>query len=244
MKIQLMSDLHLEFGWMIDFTPHPDTTLVLAGDITNNMIALDGVIDRACKNYKWVVYVTGNHEYYLNEYLEVNDEIKDFEKYYDNFTFLNNEFVVLDGVTFIGSTLWSYPDRDAFQRINDKRVITFHGRGFGVDDIRNLNLEATLFIKEAIEKIKGPKVVVTHFGPDPRLMNPRWFSAILLNTYFWARGFENHFQDVDLWLFGHTHDPTDTYIDGCRCVCNPHGYKYPDGQMEHKNFDPELILEI
>lgn len=241
-----MSDLHLEFGWRIKFNPHPDTILVLAGDIDSDYKGgLDGVVAQAVENYKEVIFVAGNHEYYGNEFTAVNHELEDMGRFYDNFTFLNDNFITMDGVTFIGSTLWSNPDVYAFQRVNDKNLIKFHNKSFGIDDIRELNARATLFIKEALEKIDGKKVVVTHFGPDQRLMNPKWINHIVQNSYFWASGFEDYFKLADMWLFGHTHDPTDMVIDGCRCVCNPHGYVFARGtRKEHYDFNENLILEI
>ena len=64
MKIQLMSDLHFEFGWKMKLTPHKDTILVLAGDIDSRHKNLGDFIKYACDNYKEVIMVAGNHEFY------------------------------------------------------------------------------------------------------------------------------------------------------------------------------------
>ncbi len=240
-----MSDLHFEFGWMKVFKEKKlDTVLVLAGDVDSRAVNLEAFIDHACNNFAAVVMVAGNHEFYGNDYEETMDLLFNLDMEFENFHFLENDTVKIEDVTFLGGTLWSEPDWGVFNKINDAHVISYWGRRLLDTDIAEFCRGTKRFLKEALDKIEGKKVVVTHFGPDKVLMDPRWSKYDNINTYFWAKGLQDEFHKADMWLFGHTHDPQDMMVDGCRCVCNPHGYVWPNGEREHNNFNMELILEI
>ena len=78
MKIQLASDLHLEF-LQRDFpgdrliTPHPDAdVLVLAGDIASGTQAIDLFVDWPVP----VIYVAGNHESYGKDINELESALR------------------------------------------------------------------------------------------------------------------------------------------------------------------------
>jgi len=245
MKFQLMSDLHVEFGWDCKFTTHPGVTLILAGDIHSNTEALILLIKDACDNYENVIMVAGNHEFYGNNYDEVIHTLRAEDRNISNFFFLEKGIAHIEDVTFLGGTLWSNPDWDVFRNINDAYKIEYRGHKLLDTDIAHFNEITTKFIKKELKrKRKNKLVVVTHFGPDPALMHKRWLSYPRMNTYFWATGFQEHFHLADMWLYGHTHDSGDMVLDGCRCICNPHGYKMRGDWENAFGFNPELIIEV
>ena len=77
MKLQLASDLHLEFLQRFPgerlITPAPNAdVLILAGDISNGTDAI-GLFD------SWpvpVVYVAGNHEFYGNHWAGLREKLR------------------------------------------------------------------------------------------------------------------------------------------------------------------------
>ena len=74
MKVQYMSDLHLEFADM----PIPDVAgdvLVLAGDIHVGANAIPW-IEQCAHVFKDVIYVLGNHEYYGQKMWKLPDAIQ------------------------------------------------------------------------------------------------------------------------------------------------------------------------
>lgn len=245
MKIQLMSDLHFEFGWKMKLTEMQDVTLVLAGDVDSDPDRLEEFIRYACTNRRAVIMIAGNHEFYGNNYEDVIWNLDLLADEIDNFHFLENEHVILDGINFIGATLWSEPDWGVFRKIADSAQITFGNRHITDKDIASMCRQSKKYITKAIREIEGKKVVITHFGPDQALMHPKWLAYPNMNTYFWAHGLQDTFKDADYWFFGHTHDPIDMKIDGCQFVCNPNGYVWPGGAgREHWNFNENLILDI
>ena len=125
MKIQLLSDLHLEAN--PDFVPVPAPgadLLVLAGDIGSYQTRRDGSVmnepDWGLQRFSplpqyagWptpVVFVPGNHEY---DALDVDEAHADLRKACDRLgiQWLERETLQMQGVRLIGTTLWS--DYDA-----------------------------------------------------------------------------------------------------------------------------------
>lgn len=103
MKIGIYSDLHREYAK----APRTVETggvdvLVLAGDIDNG---IEGVCWAKTLDIP-VVYVAGNHEYWGHDYFEVLDALRN-EAAGSNVHFLERDTVVLEGVRFLGCTLWT-----------------------------------------------------------------------------------------------------------------------------------------
>lgn len=115
-KALIISDLHLEHGEpfvvkKIDGVEY----LILAGDIGSFKSHLPFIKD-ACTKYK-VIYILGNHEFYGYSLKEVRDFWKSVQL--ENFYFLDNSSVVIDGIRFIGTTLWTDFDNE-----NQLRIMT------------------------------------------------------------------------------------------------------------------------
>src|SRR5476649_1602654 len=113
MRIQMASDLHLEYleRRFPDYraVEHSDAdVLILAGDISARTRALDLFSDWPCP----VIYVPGNHEFYDSS---IDDVVTEFElraAAYPNIHVLAPGGVEIAGVRFVGCTLWT--DFDVF----------------------------------------------------------------------------------------------------------------------------------
>ncbi|NDG79570.1 MAG: phosphoesterase [Synechococcaceae bacterium WB8_1B_057] len=130
MKVQLVSDLHLEFSDINIANQNDTDVLILGGDI---MIAQDlhdhpendqimdlilgtrrekaqrfrNFLKRVSLEFPHVIYIAGNHEFYHGKYPAALDYLKIECEPYNNIHFLNNSTFFLGDVTFIGSTLWT-----------------------------------------------------------------------------------------------------------------------------------------
>ena len=106
MKLYVLSDLHVEFS---PFTPDPDTVkaadvIILAGDI---YLGVKGIAwARKAFGDKPVVYVAGNHEFYGHHWDKLLDQLRDEARSHD-VHFLETDSVTIDGVRFLGATLWT-----------------------------------------------------------------------------------------------------------------------------------------
>jgi len=104
MKIHILSDIHLECG---SFKP-PETSadlVILAGDIG---VGARG-IDWAKIHFDIpVLYIPGNHEYH-NPSLTMIEHLADMQRACEesNVVLMDNRVMVIEGVRFIGTTLWT-----------------------------------------------------------------------------------------------------------------------------------------
>ena len=146
MKIQLASDVHLEFG-PISLDNHGADVLVLSGDIcvAADLMSVDNndVLDRfarsstihtffqeCCSRFKHVIYIMGNHEHYHGDFATTFGKLKERLGYLVNLHILEKESVMIDDVTFICGTLWTNMNKEdpmtmAHVRgvMNDYRII-------------------------------------------------------------------------------------------------------------------------
>lgn len=254
MKLRLLSDLHLEFsGYKFKhiWTPSEEDkeiTLLLAGDISVGLTARF-FVENLCKSFKHVLMVCGNHEFYNNDMTDIRARWREVEEGIPNFHFLDNEWRILDGVRFLGGTMWTdLNDGDymtkatAHRTMNDYRSIS-KDKNVITPDITIA--EHDKFIKFLIEKFDeefdGPTVVMTHHSPG-NIQRSGYDSSILNYAYF--AEMENMIGThdcVDLFVHGHTHKSADYMINNTRVVCNPHGYH---GHEVNPEFDKNLIIEI
>lgn len=165
MKIQLLSDLHLEcFKKNLEYPQISKTdadTVVLAGDIGEGLTGVEYAIEQSIQLNKDIIYVPGNHEYY-------GQNMAVFKKQLFNSTkgtqvhLLDNSSIVINGIRFIGATLWTNFGngnkelmKSAFMRINDYRTIRatqWWGKRnryeLGVRRIRHSDISVGYFLPE------------------------------------------------------------------------------------------------
>ena len=139
MRIQYMSDLHLEFqenSRYLKYNELPVTgdVLVLAGDIfylKDKIAPLTKFWKWASGSYQQVLIVPGNHEYY--NYSDVMERGLQWRwMFRENVGYYQNQVVRIDDTDFVLSTLWSRvnPNDEYFvwKGMNDFRQIKFDGK--------------------------------------------------------------------------------------------------------------------
>lgn len=252
MKLNVLSDLHLSVGGL----PHPRNdadVVVLAGDIARPHESAQW----ALKFDKPVLYVLGNHEFYGGSIEGTAGELKRLCAG-SHVHVLDDDEVEIDGVRFIGSTLWT----DFRLLGDDSRGAAMAGarhlmRDFShirIDDATNLLFtpedSAALYERHAAwldrrldVRQEGPTVVITHHAPSRQSIHPRYADS-LLNACFVSDA-EYLFRDgrAQLWIHGHTHDSFDYALHGTRVICNPRGYAKA-GVNENPCFDADLLIEV
>lgn len=247
MKIQILSDLHLEMGVNPILKNFKETgdVLVLAGDITN--FKNKRKVDEVFKNVRApIVYVLGNHEYYGGN---LRTSIGEFREWFDignrselpqpKVHLLENNFFDFNGVRFIGTTYWSQPSHleanEVKRCIADFRVI----QDCDIQDLVNMHGAAQHFIKHAAEEARqlGLKVVViTHFPPSWKAREER-FRASALGSYFYNNDDEFvELIDPAVWIYGHTHGNLRFKCGEVPVVTNQMGYTR--GTFERMHVEP------
>ncbi|MCI0922441.1 metallophosphoesterase [Sphingobacterium rhinopitheci] len=103
MKIQVISDLHQEFGYSELSFDNVDV-VVFAGDVNLGIKGLHWIHSRI--KDKPVIYVLGNHEYYKSAYPKVLNKLKSLAAN-TNVHVLEDSFIDIDDIRFHGCTLWT-----------------------------------------------------------------------------------------------------------------------------------------
>ena len=258
MRLQIYSDLHLERIPHWEPTPAPGAdVLVLAGDIgsyqTGSLLTEpDFGLTRfspihGAGHWKHVLFVPGNHEYDGFELNETGERLQALCAQL-GITWLDRRRVVLDGVRFLGTTLWSDfdsigPREKAFRAANfylRKNTCLRGGEPMLAESMRALSLECQQWLRSALaERFDGPTVVVTHFAPTLASADPRY--GLAPGTAGFCNALDDLVAQADLWIHGHLHCPVDHVTQGCRVVANPLGYAV---KGEQAGFHPASAVTV
>lgn len=247
MKIQVISDLHLEHGAPFNFVKAEGAdVLVLAGDIDSFDGALSFV--KQCASMLPTIMILGNHEpmgHSIEETVAFWESVN-----IDNFHFLNNRTVEINGVHFIGSTLWSDLNADPVNSFAITKVVADfkmiwnkdYTNKVSISDLQREHDIAKSFILNELAKGYEKAVVITHHLPTYQSISHKYANSTM-NAAFATNMdyvFSSYAYDMKLWIHGHTHDCFDYMITPqTRVVCNPRGYP-----NEYNGFDPLKVVEI
>jgi predicted phosphodiesterase len=248
MKIQYASDLHLEFAdnWRY-LRDNPlqvsGDILILAGDIgylEDQNYQNHPFWDWASENYRQVLVVPGNHEFYKYYDLSKMEDGTEGE-IRKNIHYYYNKVVRIDDVDFILSTLWALISKEYAPYV-EYGVTDFHRIMYGnrVLTYTDFNMEhdnCFYFIKKSVEESTAKhKIVVTHHVPSFQLCAPE-FEGSELNGAFTVEH-EDYIKDsgINYWIYGHSHRNIDKVIGNTPCVSNQLGYVFAN---EHKTFIPD-----
>lgn len=272
MKLLILSDLHLGLG---------QRALAVNGKATEaDMVVLAGDIDEGTAGLTWarvnfpdkpIVYVAGNHEFYEHEWMKCLDQLRETAASL-GIHLLEKDEAVIDGVRFLGCTLWSdfalfgqnrqaECMRLAKHYMNDYALIStrlvrdeslelepYEGpqRLTALTPAHSLaaHHESRTWLAEQLAQGDPAKtVVVTHHAPS-------WLSVpfhaefdLLLASY--ASDLSALMGRSALWVHGHLHDSTDHWVHGTRVICNPRGYwqRHRD-RFSNVRFRPDLLVEV
>ncbi len=235
-RLRILSDLHLEFrDWR---PPEVDCdVVVLAGDIHVGTAALPWA-RRVFGARRAIVYVPGNHEYYGGQRDLVTGALRaaaaDF-----GIHVLDGDEVVIDGVRFLGATLWTDFELDGRRPIDVSRAMDVARKAMpdyqivrqrpGVPmapgDTREVHLEQRAWLAARLAvPFAGSTVVVTHHLPRRESIHPKYAQSAINPAFATDLSALCRGPVVDLWIHGHTHESFDYETDGTRVVCNPRGY--------------------
>ena len=248
MKLQIASDLHLEYAPEWELPAGNADVLVLAGDVGTHALGLEAFRDRARRQP--ILYVPGNHEYYCGHFTRVGEALRARARQLGLYL-LDGDAVVLGGVRFLGATLWTdfelfgcayRPEamRRAHGAIPDYHVISADDGWLVPEQTWAWHRAAVAWLRDRLaEPWAGPTVVITHHAPHPGSLHPR-FARHPLSPAF-VSNLENLLGPARLWIHGHTHDSFDYVVADTRILCNPRGY---DPFELNPDFNPALVVEV
>jgi len=268
MKLQLLSDLHLEVHPQLHISPAPGADLlVLAGDIGSyqsgsRLADRQFGLARFSPRHGWpvpVLFVPGNHEYDNDDFDAVHARLREACAALD-IVWLERATHVAQGVRFVGTTLWSDFDAlvdpavdsmteqlrkrgKAMRAANfylEKMACTRAGQPFLAEALREEALACQQWLAAALEEpFDGTTVAITHFAPSLASADPRY--GLTPGTAGFCNSLDALLPKAQLWLHGHLHCAFDYRKDGCRVVANPLGYA---SKGEQQDFRAGLLIDV
>ena len=246
MKIQIISDVHTEF--------HPDRgkafwknipvngdVLVIAGDLGTAGYLTENLAF-ACEKFPHVVYVTGNHEYWgAKGYHVVKAAMEELAAKFSNFHWLLDSAVEIDGIRFLGNTMWF--KGDGLAQLYERAWSDFKRIKGASHWIYKANSTTRGYLRNEVKK---GDVVVTHHLPCDLSIHPDYKSGPM--------SWQNMFYVCDMsglildkapaaWIHGHTHTHNDYMLGETRIVSNPRGYVGYE-HLAIAAHDPGFCIEV
>ncbi|MFM8900750.1 MAG: metallophosphoesterase [Burkholderiales bacterium] len=239
MRLQLLSDLHLETE---DFQARPAPgaeLLVLAGDIDSTWAGLSQFAHWPVP----VIFVAGNHEF---DRRELSDAWPLLRKHCESLgiTLLEKQSCLFTSraglrVRFLCTTRWC--DFDAFgpaHRAKAQRAASYfvkvmqatqNGQVFNPAAVREEALRCKNWLSAGLNQVStgwDRTVVVTHYAPSLQSADPRY--GLQPTSASFCNADDDLLPLADLWLHGHLHCRQDYAVDHnghqTRVVCNARGH--------------------
>lgn len=248
MKIQIISDLHLEFG-SSELSFEQADVVVLAGDVNTEIKGIEWIKSKI--QDKPVIYVLGNHEYYKGSYPKTLHKIREAAEGSNVFV-LEDDFVDIEGIRFHGATLWTdfsifgnprYYGSVCQDAMNDYKKIRrdpSYSRMRSIDTFK-IHQVSRAWLEKSLQQAEGLKnIVVTHHAPSLQSSPPHFKEDPLTSAYV------SNLEDFILehqpmyWIHGHIHTPCRYRVGETEVICNPHGYIVDP----YNGYEKELIVEI
>ncbi|MEH2512250.1 putative phosphodiesterase [Nitrobacteraceae bacterium AZCC 1564] len=276
MKIWMQSDLHHDIAHNA-YVPPSDVecdVIVVAGDAMAPATLALPWLRKAYGGDKPMIYIPGNHDFYSDHRHPDTKTTWEWQREHaprlaaeHDIIFLDDATVEIDGVRFIGSTLWTdfsarpayitFDDavREATRGMNDYKLIKI-GAGRSKDMLRPRDTIAAHKVSRAfIERTLAEPtecaetVVITHHTPSYRSLLGSGMRFADLD-WCYASNLESMMcgdSAPALWIHGHIHKNQDYTIGNTRIVANPRGYPMgfrPNAPRENEDFNPRLVVEV
>jgi hypothetical protein len=257
LKLQLLSDLHLETE-AFDAQPAAGAeALVLAGDIDTTWAGFSRFAGWPVP----VIFVAGNHEFDGRELGQAWQGLRERAQAL-GWTLLERASTVLTGrdgrrVRFVGSIRWSDFDLFGPQRreVAERAAAYFmklmrstrDGQPFDVAGVRQESLACRAWLQAELQQPAQGRwdqtVVVTHFAPSLRSADPRFGSQP--GTASFCNADDDLLPRADLWLHGHLHcrhDYVVQHADGrsTRVISQARGLA---SKGEAEGYEPGKLIE-
>lgn len=248
MRIQILSDLHLEIE-SYRFASADADVVVLAGDIHNKLKGIEWIKEQGITVP--VIYVPGNHEFYGATYQKLIRQMTAAAEG-SNIHVLAERAVDIEGIRFHGTTLWTdfslfgtpeFTGAACQQVMNDYRFIRrepTYSKMRSVD-IFHIHKRAIAWLAESLESSPNDKnVVVTHHAPSALSLDVGDRDKAIGAAYASdLHGFLEKYRPT-WWIHGHVHSSLDYLIADTRVICNAKGHK----RRLNFSFKSEFTIEL
>lgn len=250
MKIGVLSDLYVDELGALPTPPEQPDILVLAGNVGQGTRGLEWAqAAYSCP----IIYVCGPYSYREQNIDTLDSELRS-RSWGSHVKMLQNETLVVRGIRFIGSTLWTdfnlHGDPDTAMLLAEegspdfKRIRRSDGETIRPVDIVARHRKAVDFLEQEATKHyeDGRTVIITHHAPSSKSVPPRYRDDMYAACC--ASHLDGLVERVDaaVWIHGSQHDSADYMLGRTRVVANPRGF--PREQREVAPFKPNYFVEL
>lgn len=254
MKIQYASDLHLEFSANTSYLKYDPIEaigdiLVLAGDIGyigDDNYSKHHFWDWASKNYKRVIIVPGNHEFYKMFDIDKLCNGWSHQIRHNVICYYNAVIPLSKNADLVTTTLWSHITlQNALQTetaISDFRRIRVGSEPLTWERFNEEHDRCFRFLSDSVKQSKAEHIVVaTHHVPSFELMADEYKGSPLNGAFTVELGGYIAQSRIEYWIYGHSHRNINRVIGRTQCVSNQLGYVFNN---EQGTFSRDCFIEI
>ena len=270
MRCCYLSDLHLESQ---DFSHDLSggDVLIVAGDLCHAACLDPGrtdlyavrqrervlrFADMAVARFRHVLMVAGNHDHYDGVF---EDTVAALQSALPGFTLLDDASIVIDRVSFFGTTLWSDFEAGSAEAMEKARrgcgeyffAKTRVRQADGTDRLEKLRPHNTLAahrralsaLESDLATFPGPSVVISHHAPSLKGLNPFHAGNGLDGAY--ASNLEamlDRLSRVSFWVHGHTHIVRRYRLGEVTVLANCRGFA--DRDPSARKFRPDACFDV
>ncbi len=236
MRIQVMSDLHLE-SEACELSPAPQAELlVLAGDIDSSWAGYQRFADWPVP----VVVVAGNHEFDRRDVVNDLPALRAWCGQWGLQLLECEQTVRVDAqgrrIRLVGTTRWS--DFEVFgpsARPRAQRAASYYvkvmkaqcrGEPFNPAAVRQHALDCRAWLADTLATPGDwdATVAITHYAPSLLSADPRYGAQP--STASFCNADDELMVGVDVWIHGHVHCRHDYQLGDTRVVCNARGFEH------------------
>lgn len=225
MKIQIASDLHIEYNLNSEFKndifPTGDI-LVLAGDIGSiyNLDQLKYFFNFYSPKFSYIIYVLGNCEFYPTDKEEssqkmdvLKDKVKSIEKNFNNVFILDRSSIQIGDYLFTGCTLWSKLEKSLPMNYRIKDMNSFKYNNLFERDLEFINKKSKYCLERGLKHI-----VITHYVPI--ILD---ISKYKQDLYMSDLGWIMDKYPIHTWIYGHLHQNFNFKYNNTNIITNQKG---------------------
>jgi len=244
MRIQILSDLHTEYHgdsgrkFIFEYLqPSGVDILIIAGDIgvgVDMVRALRLILGRYPETE--VLYVPGNQDFYGMDILYCLQQFKRLERKYQNLHVLTNQVVSINGIQFVGSTLW-FPKQKGYQEyeglISDFAMIPEFRK-----HVFKQHKKAVKFLQW---HVTNNSIVISHHLPSHTSLPLQYVNDPV--SMFFVSSMEELMieRKPKLWVHGHIHESCNYMLHKTHVVCNPLGFI---NRKVNAQFIPNMMIDM
>lgn len=240
LRVSFISDIHLSeknkliSKDLVKLRKSNVDVLLILGDISSDPSDWNEFLQIIRKYFSVgpVLFLMGNHEYYSHD---INTATKEYAQAIQNDNdayILDNSNIIINGVNFIGSTLWSSFELGKDMSVAEKQVFAFKrvkngDRYITKNEILEIHRQSLIFIQNSIQNSTFEcNIVMTHYAPII-IKNLKKLSGFELDGAQ-CSPLENFIikNKPQYWLYGHIHEPSKKVVGETILMNNAFGADY------------------